>query len=706
MHGRNTRVALIGAGFIADHHATALRDLPFVETIAVCDRHRRAAESLQRRFDIPRCHDDIDELLADPPDVAHVLVPAALHVDLATRLLSAGVHVFVEKPMGFSVEACAKLEELAAAKQLTLGVNHSECFHPTFVELRQRIEAGEIGPPQHVMSVTNVPLRQLDAGQFGHWMFQHPQNILLELATHPLSLVHSLLGDARDARTRVSNTVLLGGVQEFHKTWQAMIDCEGGHATVLFAVGSDCLVSRLSVIGPDGVLDVDLTTGALTRLEKTKWPEFYDLALNDKHNARRLRRSGRRNFLDYVLSLLKLKPRSDLFYVSMRDSIKAFHQALHENRQPPVTGAEGRAVVSMCEAVWNGKQRATPPPHVPSEPIRAETERDDTVFVTGTTGFIGGHLIERLLQAGFKIRAFVRSTSYRPPWLRHERIELVAGSLTDEALLEKAVSGCHAVLHLATGVSDTWDETKRVSVDGTRMLADLCTKHGARLVFTSTIAALYVGDLGPTDTILCDGRTDPQPGSRSIYARAKIACEDMLLAQHRDQGLAVVILRPGIVVGPRGDTRHSGLGYWPQDNHCLGWGAGQDPLPFVLAGDVADALLAAIDSDAANGKTYNLVGDVAMSARDFVAILASESQRQIHFHPQRLWLVQATDIFKWAVKIAIRKPENAFPSYRDLKTRALRAHFDCSLAKEALNWKPEADREHFVELAIRTPLKG
>ena len=58
------------------------------------------------------------------------------------------------------------------------------------------IKANRIGPVRHISLTYNMPLRQLDAGQLGHWMFLEPVNLLLEQAVHPLSQIDDLLGQA------------------------------------------------------------------------------------------------------------------------------------------------------------------------------------------------------------------------------------------------------------------------------------------------------------------------------------------------------------------------------------------------------------------------------------------------------------------------------------------------------------------------------
>src|SRR5207302_497236 len=106
---------------------------------------------------------------------------------------------------------------------------------------------------------------------------------------------------------------------------------------------------------------------------------------------------------------------------------------------------------------------------------------------------------------------------------------------------------------------------------------------------------------------------------RTEYARAKILCERLLLEMQHKRDLPVTIFRPGIVVGPGGIVEHLGVGYWPNATHCISWGRKVErSLPFILADDVATALVAGLGADKITGKTLNLVGDVRLSASEYI----------------------------------------------------------------------------------------
>ena len=187
---RVRRVCLVGAGSISRTHAEALRGLPGVSVAAVVDPRPQAAAALARDFAIPATFASVaDALAAGGFDAAHVLVPPDRHASVATALLAAGKPVLVEKPIADSTAAAEALIQASDAAHAALGVNQNFVFHPAFVKLRNRVEGGALGRPDHVQCTYSVPLRQLQARQFGHWMFARPGNILLEQAVHPLSQV-------------------------------------------------------------------------------------------------------------------------------------------------------------------------------------------------------------------------------------------------------------------------------------------------------------------------------------------------------------------------------------------------------------------------------------------------------------------------------------------------------------------------------------
>ena len=327
--------------------------------------------------------------------------------------------------------------------------------------------------------------------------------------------------------------------------------------------------------------------------------------------------------------------------------------------------------------------------------FRIADEVDADVAVLGGTGFIGRHVVAKLVEHGKRVSVMARSISNLPAIFADPRVALVQGDVANTAAVEAAIGKAPVVIHLAQGSGGgSWEETYRTMVGGAETVARVCCeKHVRRLVYISSIAALY---LGPQRTPVTGATPpDPLPEKRSDYARAKGLCESMLLDLHATVGLPVVILRPGVVVGDGGSPFHGGLGFYNNEQHCLGWNDGRNALPFVLVEDVAAAIAKAYDAADIDGRAFNLVGRVRLSSRDFVAASAKALQRPLRFHPQspvRLWLIEHA---KSVVKRLGGRRASA-PSLRDLRSRGLSAEFDCRDAEAALGWNPVADREAFL----------
>ncbi|MEE8107098.1 MAG: NAD-dependent epimerase/dehydratase family protein [Planctomycetota bacterium] len=690
-----TRVAVVGAGFISDVHLGSLRALgEIVETVGLCDMDGGRARAAQEKWGLKESFTDLDEMVAKVrPDAVHILTPPPTHAELSKRLLSQGIHVFLEKPMALSTAEADGILSTAAEGGGTLGVNHNATSFPAFSALLDDIAAHRLGRIQHVSVVLNLPLRQLIAGDFKHWMFAHPRNIVFESLYHPFSQVRALLGSVVSMESNPLGHRRLTRDLDFYDTWQLSMECERGTAQIFFSCAKDYAANRLVVLGQDAAADIDVFGNNYTRRGRTKYPEFFDTFLWNRRAASELRRSGRSTLLNYVFSTLKLKGRSDPFYLSTAHRVRAFYEALRLGGTVPEGGAEGKAVVRYCELAAAGvpEPRAVEAPPTPAE-------RTGETLVIGGTGFMGRHLIRRLLDDGHDLRVMMRRPDLVPEFLSDPRIRVVAGDITDPESMLAAVCGARFVYHLAAAAPDSWNAAKRIIVEGTRNVAEACAKAGVeRLFYTSTIATYYLGGTGPVRE---DTPIDPGFEKRSFYARAKAESEHLLEKMHAERGLNVLIFRPGVVVGRYGRPPHSAVGYWVNATNAVAWGIGDQPMPLVLVGDCADALARAAKMQDVTLRSFNLVGDVRLTPREYVKELAAATGREIRLHPLPIWRAYLIDLFKWVVKLATRRPNVVFPSYRDLATRVQRAQFDCAKTKEVLGWSPVADRATFIQEGI------
>jgi nucleoside-diphosphate-sugar epimerase len=170
-----------------------------------------------------------------------------------------------------------------------------------------------------------------------------------------------------------------------------------------------------------------------------------------------------------------------------------------------------------------------------------------SAFVTGGSGFIGGHLIRRLVAEGWAVRALARSDRSATA-VAEAGAEPVRGDLADPASLREGARGCELAFHAAAEVND-WgkpEEFERSNVQGTKDVIAACRAEGVRrLVHVGTEAALLAGQ----PLVNVDETAPLRPDSPVLYSSTKAKAEQAVRDANGD-GLETVVVRPRFVWGP------------------------------------------------------------------------------------------------------------------------------------------------------------
>lgn len=696
-HLNKHRICLIGAGFISNIHAEAINSLPNIIAKGIVDTNRAAAERVAAKWGIDHVFSNVgDAIASDNFDAYHVLVPPDAHAAVAAQCLKTGLPVFVEKPFATSAQQCEDLLALSQDHNAPLGVNQNFIYHPAFAKLRQIVEAGEVGPLESVECVYSMPLRQLSARQFGHWMFHEPKNILLEQAVHPLSQITTLTGPAAEHRTLAGVPAEISPGVLFYGQANVSFTSETIPAHLHFAVGREYPFWQVTALCKDGSVVADMISNRTFSYKRSRWLEAAEHMTSGIRIAGQIAGQSISNAGAYALSIAGLKARSDPFFISMCTSIRNFYHAL-ESRQPILSdGAFGASLVRFCQAINDDAF----PAQTAAAPLPASgSDNNYDILIIGGTGFIGRHVVTALIGSQKRVGVMARNLNNLSGVFYKENVTLVRGDATKEADLERAIAPARIVINLAHGGGgETWEEIRDALVGSARAVAEKCLAHKIdRLIHVGSIAGLYLGN--SDETVTDATPPDPLAETRGDYARAKAEADRLLMSWHDTKNLPVCILRPGLVVGEGASPFHSGIGVYNNDQHCLGWNRGVNPLPFVLVEDVAQAMVEAVQRDQVIGGTYNLVGDVRLSASEYIEELARATRRPLQFHPQSLWKLQGVELAKWMIKrLSGRKVP--LPSYRDLKSRGMTSTFDIEDTKRDLKWTPVADRQEFIRRAI------
>jgi nucleoside-diphosphate-sugar epimerase len=251
-----------------------------------------------------------------------------------------------------------------------------------------------------------------------------------------------------------------------------------------------------------------------------------------------------------------------------------------------------------------------------------------TVLVTGAAGLVGTHVLDALRArgGGERPRALVRERSRAV--VEAFGAEAIIGDVTDVITWQRAATGVRVIIHAAALVAshDSFDEFTRVNVGGTRLALEAARRTGARLIHISTVAvygraAVYkAGEQGVTE----DYPFQPLP-AKDFYARSKRAAEQLVQQEAAHGGVSVIAIRPNVIYGERDRLFTRRLVANLRRGFLPLIGPGTNHLSCVYAGNVASAILAALDAPARPGfRAYNVTRDAPplLMQREFFAAFA------------------------------------------------------------------------------------
>ena len=258
--------------------------------------------------------------------------------------------------------------------------------------------------------------------------------------------------------------------------------------------------------------------------------------------------------------------------------------------------------------------------------------RGATVLVTGATGFIGSHLVERLLSEGASVRCLIRPSSPRGGASRHlpaEGAKPVLGDLITADGLDEALDGAGVVFHLA-GVTKALHAADYYlgNVTATENLLDRMSGSSARLIHVSSLAAM-----GPS----LDGvplREDAAPHPLTHYGKSKLEGERVLRGSPVSN--RATIIRPPVVYGPR-DVDVYQVFRAAASGAQVRIGKPESYFSVIYVTDLVDGMILAAQQEAAAGKTYFLANPSAVSWTEFGATAALTMVKKIRTLTLPVW---------------------------------------------------------------------
>jgi nucleoside-diphosphate-sugar epimerase len=322
-------------------------------------------------------------------------------------------------------------------------------------------------------------------------------------------------------------------------------------------------------------------------------------------------------------------------------------------------------------------------------------------LVTGATGLVGSHVVERLRHDGWSVRALVRDRR-RSAWLEPLGAELTPGDMLDAASVARAAGGCDAIFHTAAAITPHggWDTFRRTNIDGTRNAVAAATASGAKLLHVSSVA-VYGSKTRYRDVPTDETMALPDLPERAYYARSKRESEALVLDAHRRGEIWATAVRPDVIYGRRDRqfipraARLFRLGVVPLI------GGGRSTLAIVHAANVADGAVRAVATPAAGGQAYNLANDYDVTVAEFVRLGALGLGHPVRTINIPLALARtAFAALKAGVRL-VRGAEMASHADSTLYFMSRNNPFSSERARRELGWCPPVRPESGIPEAFR-----
>ncbi len=307
------------------NHARVFGEMAGVELAAVVDNDESRVEQATRGRTL-RGYTDYRRMLDEERiDLLTIAVPTRLHLDVGAHVIERGVPLLIEKPLAATLDEGRRLRDLAAAAGVLMTAGHIERFNPAVIELKRRLQAGELGRvfQVHARRVGPFPDRVRDVG------------VVLDLAPHDIDVMRFLLDSEitrvhaeTEQRINTEHEDMLIGMLRFANGTIGVLDINWLTPTK---------IRELSVLGERGMFVVDYLARELTFYENDAAPAGQPADWAARHL---------KGVSEGPVQKLKIEKREPL-----RVELEAFVAAVRDGTAPAVTPDDALAAIAASEAL-------------------------------------------------------------------------------------------------------------------------------------------------------------------------------------------------------------------------------------------------------------------------------------------------------------------------------------------------------------------
>jgi predicted dehydrogenase len=351
-----TKIAILGAGFITDIHLESYhRFIPEAEVVAVYARNAEKAKSFAAKHHIPKWYTDVDTLLKESDcEIVDICLPNFLHAEACIKAANAGKHVIIEKPLAVTLEEADAMIDACKKAKVKLMYAEELCFAPKYERVRHLVKEGAVG------DVYMLKQSEKHSGPHTDWFYDinlAGGGVLMDMGCHAMEWFRWMLDNAKPVSVYASmSTVLHKERTKGEDNSIVIVEFENGVTAVAENSwakhgGMD---DRSEVHGTGGVVYADLFMGNAA-ISYSKHGYGYAMEKAD-------------TTVGWSFTVFE-----EVFNQGYPHELKHFVDCVRNNKEPFVTGEDGRVVLEILYAAYasagTGKKITLPFKAKVSKPI-------------------------------------------------------------------------------------------------------------------------------------------------------------------------------------------------------------------------------------------------------------------------------------------------------------------------------------------------
>lgn len=332
---QRTKVAILGAGFVSNIHLESYHRFVYnAEVVAVYSRNIDKAKAFAQKHNIPQWFNDIDRIINESGcEVIDICLPNYLHAEAALKAAAAGKHIIIEKPLAVTLEESDAM--IAACKKANVKLMYAEelCFAPKYERVREMVKEGAIG------NIYMLKQGEKHSGPHSDWFYDIDLaggGVLMDMGCHAIAWFRWMLNNSKAVSVYATmSTVLHQNRTRAEDNSVVIVEFENGVTAVAENSwakhgGMD---DRCEVYGTGGVVYADLFMGNAAVAYSRRG---YGYAMEKADTT-----------VGWSFTVFE-----EVFNQGYPHELQHFIDCVQRDKQPYVTGEDGRAVLEIIYAAY------------------------------------------------------------------------------------------------------------------------------------------------------------------------------------------------------------------------------------------------------------------------------------------------------------------------------------------------------------------